>query len=161
MWPLVIVLQLLALEPPQPFELGQDTAQLTLITPGEADLLRRVSAVVADPAENLLLRLGRVESDEEPGASWEVYVASADPGDCDNVPALAGILSLYGAMPGAEFVLPLDLALAAGKPIGIRLLFKPVSGLVVNGQPVPASVRSTVRIGAISLETEGPDRPGP
>ena len=161
MWPLVIMLQILALAPPQPFELGQDTTQLTLITPGEAGLLRRVSAIVADPAENLLLRLGRVASDEEPGASWEVYVASSDPGDCDNVPALAGILSLYGAMPEAEFVLPLDLALAAGKPVGIKLLFKPVSGLVVDGEPVPVRVRSTVRIGAISLETEGPGRPEP
>lgn len=154
MLPLVMMLQILAVDLPHPLELGQDATEITLIAPADAGLLRRLITVAGDPSENLVLRLHRVEADEVPKVSWEVYVASSDPLDCDNVPELAGILSLYGALPGAAFVLPLDAALLATQPIGLKVIFRPTSGLIVDGEPVPPNVRTTVRIGDISLETE-------
>ncbi len=155
MWSLIVTLQILAVDLPRPLELGQDAAEITLIAPGDADARRRVTTIAADPAENLVLHLHNVEADEEPEVSWEVYVASSDKADCDNVPALAGILSLYGAPPSAEFVFPLDSAVVAGEPVGLKVIFRPISGLVVDGEAVPPTVRTSVWIGGISLETEG------
>ena len=155
MWPLIVMAQILVVDVPRPIELGQDAAEITLVAADDADVRRRVSTIAADPAENLVLRLRSVEADEVPEVSWEIYVASSDKADRDNVPALAGILSLYGAPPSAEFAFPLDAAVVAGEPVGLKVIFRPISGLVVNGEPVPPTVRSTVRIGGISLETEG------
>jgi len=155
MWPFIVMAQILVVDLPRPLELGQDAVEITLIAPCDADARRRVSTIAADPEENLVLRLRSVEADEEQDVSWEVYVASSDKADCDNVPALAGILSLYGAPPSAEFVFPLDAAVVAGEPVGLKVIFKPISGLVVDGEPVPPTVRTSVRIGGISLETEG------
>jgi hypothetical protein len=146
--------QVLVADLSRPLELGQDEAEITLVAPDDAEGRRRVEAIAADPRENLVLRLRDVEADEEPGVSWEVYVASSDETDRDNVPALAGILSLYGAPPDAEFVVPLDAALLAGEPVGLRIIFRPTSGLVVDGEAVPPTVRTEVRIGGIGLETE-------
>lgn len=155
MWPLILAAQILAAELPHPLELGQDAVEITLIAPGDTDVRRRVGIIAADPAENLVLHLRSVEADEDPEASWEVYVASSDAADRDNVPALAGILSLYGAPPSAEFVFPLDAAVIAGEPVGLKVIFRPISGVVVDGEPVPPTVRTPVRIGSISLKTEG------
>jgi hypothetical protein len=154
MWPLILLAPLLAVDLPRPLELGQDAVEVTLIEPGDADARRRVSAIASDPEENLVLRLRGVEADEDPGASWEIYVASSDEADGDNVPALAGILSLYGAPPSAAFVFPLDTAVVTGKPVGLKVIFRPTSGIVVDGEPVPPTVRTSVRIGSIRLETE-------
>lgn len=155
MWTLIVAVQILAVDLPRPLELGQDSSEITLIAAGDADMSRRVSTIATDPAENLVLLLHNVEADEKPEVSWEVYVASSDKMDCDNVPALAGILSLYGALPSAEFVFPLDSAVVAGKPVGLKIIFRPISGLEVDGDPVSPTVRTSVRIGAISLESEG------
>jgi hypothetical protein len=158
MWPwivpLIVGVRILTVDLPLPVELGQDAAAVTLIGPNDADGLRRMSTIVADPAENLVLRLQGVEADQAPGVSWEVYVASSEETDCDNVPALVGILSFYGAPPGSEFVFPLDAAIAAGEPVGLKIIFKPTSGVEVDGVPVPPIVRTPARIGGITLETE-------
>lgn len=154
MWPLIVAVQILAVDLPHPLELGQDAVEITLIASDDVDLGRRVNSIAADPKQNLVLHLRSVEADEKPEVSWEVYVASSDKADCDNVPALAGILSLYGAPPNAEFVFPLDPAVVAGEPVGLKVIFRPTSGLVVDGEPVPPTVRTSVRIGGISIETE-------
>ncbi len=154
MWPLIAMAQILAVDLPRPLELGQDAAEITLIAPGDTEVRRRVSTIVADPAENLVLQLHSVEADEEPKVSWEVYVASSDEADCGNAPALAGLLSLYGMPRGADFVFPLDSAIVAGEPVGLKVIFRPISGLEVDGEPVPPTFRATVWIGGISLASE-------
>lgn len=154
MWLLILVAQTLVVDLPRSVELGKDAVEITLIEPSDAEARQRLSSIAADPAENLVLHLRGVEADEEPGASWEIYVASSDEADCDNVPALAGILSLYGAPPSAAFVFPLDAAIDASKPVGLKVIFRPTSGLVVEGEPIPPTIRASVRIGSIGLETE-------
>lgn len=155
MWPLIVMAQILVVDLPHPLELGQDATEIMLIAPGDTVLSRQVRTIAADPAENLVLHLHSVEADKEPEVSWEVYVASSDEADSDNVPALVGILSLFGAPPSAEFLFPLDAAVIAGNPVGLKVVFRPISGIEVDGKPVPPIVRSPVRIGGISLETEG------
>ena len=154
MWLFIVMVQLLAVDLASPLELGQEEAEITLIAPDDADARRRVSAIAADPRQNLVLRLSNVEADERPQVSWKVFVASSGEEDRDDVPVLAGILSLYGMPPGAEFVFPLDPAVAAD-PAGLKVIFRPTSGLEVDGETVPPTVRTSVRIGAISLEAEG------
>ena len=155
MWPLIVMAQILVADLPRPLELGQGAAEITLIAPGDTILRRQVRTIAADPAENLVLHLHSVEADKELEVSWEVYVASSDEADSNNVPALVGILSLFGAPPSAEFVFPLDAAVIAGEPVGLKIVFRPISGLEVDRKLIPPIVNSPVRIGGISLETEG------
>ncbi len=155
MWPLLIVMaQILVVDLPRPLELGQDAAEITLIAPGDTVLRQQVGTIAADPEENLVLHLHSVEADKEPEVSWEVYVASSDEADSDNAPALVGLLSLFGVPSSAEFVFPLDVAFIASEPVGLKIVFRPISGLEVDGEPVPPIVSGPVRIGGISLETE-------
>lgn len=155
MWYLILAVEILAIDLLRPLELGSEAVEITLISPDDDNLRRQVSAIAADPDENLVLRLRSVETGAESQVSWEVYVASSDNADCDNIPALAGILSSYGAQPIAEFVFPLDSPVVVGEPVGLKVIFKPISGLVLDGKPIPPTVQTSVRIGAISLETEG------
>lgn len=152
MWLLTALIQLLVVDLPQPLVLGPGETEITLIAAGDTDLRRRVTAVAADPARNLVLRLRGVEADADPGVSWVVYVASADPADAEQAPVLAGILSLYGAPPSAEFVLPLDTAVVEGDPAGLRIVFRPISGLEVEGESAPPEVLAPVRISGVHLE---------
>lgn len=154
MWTLILAAEFLAIELQRPLELGADAVEITLVSPDDVDLRRQVSSIAADPAENLVLRLSSVEADGAPGVSWEVYLASSDDSDCDNVPSLVGIFSPYGVQPDAEFVFALDPALVVGEPVGVKVIFRPVSGLEEEGEPVPPTVRGTIRIGGISLETD-------
>jgi hypothetical protein len=154
MWLLIALIQLLVVDLPHPLVLGQDAVEITLIAPGDTDLRRQMAAVAADSTRNLVLRLHGVEADGDPGVSWAVYVASADPADSDNIPTLAGILSLYGAPPSAELVVPLDTAVLVGKPAGLKVVFRPISGLEVDDDSVPPKVLASVRVAGIRLETD-------
>ena len=154
MWPLIVAAQILVVDLPHPLELGRGAAEITLIEAQQTDLRRQVNTIAKDSEQNLVLRLASVEADETPNVSWEVYVASSDTEDCDNVPALAGILSLYGTQPSTEYVFPLGPAIVASQPIGLKIIFKPISGLEVADERAQPAVQNSVRVGAISLETE-------
>ena len=54
----------------------------------------------------------------------------------------------------AEFLFVLDNAIAAAGKKDLQVRFVPTSGVVVEGQPQTAEVRSNVTIGEISLAIE-------
>ena len=154
MWPLILAAEILAIELQQPLELGEDSVEITLISPDDADLQRQVVGIAADPDENLVLRLSSIESDVASSVSWEVHLAPLENSDCGKNSTLVGMLSPFGVQPDAEFVFALDPPSIVREPVGLKVIFRPVSGLEEEGKPVPPTVRGTMRIGAISLETD-------
>ena len=70
-------------------------------------------------------------------------------------PYLVGVVSLFdrGNEP-AEFVFVLDNAITAAGKKDLQVRFVPTSGVVVEGRPQTAEVRSNVTIGEISLGLE-------
>jgi hypothetical protein len=154
MWPLIVMTVIVTFDLAYPVELGQGRTEITLISRSDDSMRPQFKNIVNDPEENVVLRLSNVEADEEPGSSWEVYVASSEKEECGATPTLIGMLSLYGAPTSADFVFPLDEAIAGGDYIGLKVIFKPTSGIVVEGNAEPAKVRTAVRIGKISLETD-------
>ena len=154
MWTLIIAAEILAIDLFQPLELIEEPVEITLISPDDADLQRQVSRVSADPSENLVLRLSSVEADEASGVSWEVHLVSVQNADCRERSVLIGVLSPFGVRSDTEFAFSLASAVGAGSPSGLKLIFRPVSGIEKDGEPVPPTVRGTMRIGGILLESE-------
>lgn len=150
---------LVAADLPQPFELGPVPSSITLVAPGDAELRRRVQQVVSDPGENLVLRLGELAAEADPGVSWEVHATPAVVAPETGPGSLVGVLALYGAGPDAEFVFVLDAALAADACGGVHIVFVPVSGLDSEDAAAPVVVRSRVTVGTIRLEAEEPAPP--
>ena len=103
----------------------------------------------------MVLVLKGVEAESPPQVSWEVHVepAGATPGAQGTY--LVGVFSLFDReREPAEFLFVLDNAIAAAGKKGLQVRFVPISGVVVEGQPQPAEVRSQVTIGEISLGLE-------
>jgi hypothetical protein len=127
------------------------------LPPGDASLHRRVTQVASDPARNLVLRLGSIESAGEPGVSWEVHVTSPQSSGADTSSTLVGVISLYGLSENSEFSFALDTAITGAGREGLDIVFTPVSGIEMDGRPVPPRVLHPVRIGAICLVSERAD----
>jgi hypothetical protein len=144
--------------------LGGAVVALPLSVPRDPQAVRRLAAAAHDAKRSVILRIGCVQSDRPPGAAWEVYVglpAGARP-RADS-PYFVGNIALYGegvkTQSGAlaEFVFPLDRAIAASADAGsLAVTFVPSSGVEKDGRPVPAEVAATVRIGKVELLLEGP-----
>ncbi len=150
------MVQVLAVDLPQPLELGAEPTEITLIAAADTELRRRIRVIAADPAQDLLLRVTQVDAEEPPQVSWEVHVDSADHADHTGTPVLAGVLSLYGAPASAEFVFPLDRAVLTARPVGLKVVFRPTTGLASDGEDLAHKIAAPVRIGAISIEAGAP-----
>jgi hypothetical protein len=150
---LIFQLQLLfALSPAQPVVLGQDPVTLPLVSLKDKAHSRRMFEAAASPEQNVVLVLKGITAETQPGVSWEVHVEPAGAAPSTPGPCLVGIISLFdhGSEP-AEFVLVLDDAIAAAGKKDLQLRFVPTSGVVVEGKPQPAEVRSRVTIGKIEV----------
>lgn len=160
MWPWIQWELISTLLLAQPVVLSNEAVTIPLISREDTALGKRLSDIARDPTQNVVLVLKGVEADAPPEASWEICVGPADTKRCAQSPYFVGILSLYGQgirseggknYRPAEFVFPLDRAIAAAGAENLQATFVPTSGVVVEGRPLPAKVRSNVRIGEISL----------
>jgi hypothetical protein len=144
----------------QPAVLGAEPLALPL-PPLEDRMLRdRLCDAVRSPSENVVLVLEDVEAETRPEASWEVYVGPMDAATDPEGPYLVGVVSLFDQgilseerqnREPAEFLFVLDRAIAAAGNEDLQVTFIPTAGVVVDGQPQPVDVRSTVTIGQMSL----------
>jgi hypothetical protein len=131
-----------------------------LTTPEDRATAERLKAIAESETESVLLQLKCVQSDRPPGAIWEVYVGlPADAKPNAESPYFVGIVALFGdgikseakQHEFAEFVYPLDRAISAAEGSGLQATFVPSSGVVVDGRPQPAEVKSPVRIAEVNL----------
>ena len=118
-------------------------------------LNKRLVEAARSPTQNVVLVLKGIEAKAPPEVSWEVYVEPAGATLEAQGPYLVGVFSLFdrGREP-AEFLFVLDNAIAAAGKKDLQVRFVPTSGVVVEGQPQTAEVRSNVTIGEISLAIE-------
>jgi hypothetical protein len=147
----------------QPVVLSKEPLTLPLVSREDKTLSKRLFEVARSPAQNVVLVLKRVEAEARPEVSWEVYVEPAGTTLDAQGPYLVGVFSLFdrGIMSEgqqnrepAEFLFVLDNAIAAAGKRDLQVRFVPTSGVVVEGQPQTAEVRSNVTIGEISLAIE-------
>lgn len=158
------------LESVEPVVLGKETLSLPLVSRENRDMNKQLTDIARSPSQNVVLVLSGVEAEVPPGASWEVYVGPAAPRRGAKGPTLVGIVSLFGQgvrsgghkeFKPAEFVFPLDRAIAGARSQDLQVTFVPTSGVVVDGRPQPPEIRANVTIGSISLavQTAQPQRP--
>jgi hypothetical protein len=147
----------------QPVVLSKEPLTLPLVSREEKTLSNRLFEVARSPAHNVILVLKGVETEARPGVSWEVYVEPVGTTQDAQSPYLVGVFSLFdrGIMSEgqqnrepAEFLFVLDKAISAAGKRDLQVRFVPTSGVVVEGQPQTAEVRSNVTIGDISLAIE-------
>ena len=147
----------------QPVVLSKEPLTLPLVSREDKTLSKRLFEVARSPTQNAVLVLRGVEAEARPEASWEVYVEPAGTTSDAQGPYLVGVVSLFdrGIMSEgqqnrepAEFLFVLDNAIVAAGKRDLQVRFVPTSGVVVNGQPQTAKVRSNVTIGEISLAIE-------
>jgi hypothetical protein len=162
LWHLLQLELVFALLLQQPVVLGKGPAIVPMLTAAGSKLPNRVLEAARAPAENVLLVLKGIEAKARPEVSWEVYVEPAGTPVGEQATSLVGVVSLFGQERGsAEFVFAIDKALVAAGGKGLQVRFVPTSGVVIEGAPQAATVRSPVTIGEISLaiETAKPERP--
>jgi len=144
--------------------LGGAVVTLPLTAAREPLTARRLATIAHDESRSVILRLSCVQSDRPPGAVWEVYVglAAGEKPRADS-PFFVGNVALFGdgvktqSKTFAEFVFPLDRAIAASQDAGsLTVTFVPSSGVEKDGRPVPAKIAATVRIGRVDLLLDGP-----
>jgi hypothetical protein len=147
----------------QPVVLGKEPLTLPLVSREDKTLSNRLFEAVRSRAHNVVLVLKGVEAEARPEVSWEVYVEPAGTKLDAQGPYLVGVLSLFdrGIMSErqhnrepAEFMFVLDNAIAAAGKRDLQVRFVPTSGVVVEGQPQTAEIRSNVTIGEINLAIE-------
>jgi hypothetical protein len=146
--------------PGPPVELQGEAVSVPLELAG---IRGKVAEVLASKADVLLLDLAGVEAEKQPGVSWAVYVGARNDVEAGvKGPAYVGTLALFGSgvrsekhheFKPAHFVYPLNRALQAairGNAERVQVMFVPL-GLVVDGKPTRAEVKSPVHIGKMSL----------
>ena len=128
---------------------------LPLVSREDKTLSKRIFEAARSPAQNVVLVLKGVEAKARPEGSWEVHVEPAGVTLDAEGPYLVGVVSLFdrGREP-AEFLFVLDNAIVAAGKADLQLRFVPTSGVVVEGKPQAAEVRTSVTIGEISLAIE-------
>ncbi|HET9475255.1 MAG TPA: hypothetical protein VFO82_15250 [Steroidobacteraceae bacterium] len=143
----------------QPVVLGKAPVTLPLLSREDQALNRRISEAARSPAQNVVLVLKGIEAQSRPEVSWEVHVEPAGAIPDAQGPHLVGVFSLFnsGRDPG-EFLFVVDNAIAAAGKKDLQVRFVPISGVVVDGKPLPTEVRANVTIGAISLALESAPR---
>ena len=169
MWLLAALELIRTLSLAQPVVLGEEPVTVPLVSRDKA-LSQRLFDVARSPDQNVVLVLKSVEADERPEASWEVYVEPSGARMDTRDSCLVGVLALFDRgvkaqnHEPAEFLFVLDHAITAAGKKDLQLRFVPTSGVVVEGRPQRAEVRSRVKIGTIRLAIESrqqktPDRP--
>lgn len=146
----------------KPFTLSKRAVTVPLYSDAADDstVRARLTEVARARGQTAVLQVKGVEANAEPGAVWEVYVGPAGFEPKADGPYFVGMLGLFGAgiktrrqhYQLAEFVYPIDKAIsAAGDAAKLQVTFVPVSGVVVNGRPQPAQVRTDVTIAEINI----------
>lgn len=160
---LLLQLQLVfALVPTQPVVLGKGPAIVPMLTAEGSKLPSRVLEAARAPAENVLLVLKGVDAQKPPEVSWEVYVEPAGTPVGAQGASLVGVISLFGReREPAEFAFAIDKAIVAAGTKGLQVRFVPTSGVVVDGEPQAATVRSIATVSEISLAIETANRARP
>jgi len=147
---------------PKPFPLSKVPVNVLLYGEGADSKMMagRLLEVARAPAQTAVLQVKGVEANADPGVAWEVYVG---PGGLKPDPAgphFVGVLGLFGAgiktrrdhYHPAEFVYPIDKAISAsGDPSRLQVVFVPISGVEVQGRPLPPQVRAEVTVAEISI----------
>ena len=140
----------------QPVVLGNEPTVVPLLNRDRGDLRDRILQAASSPTQNVLLVLNGVQADERPEASWEVHVEPA--GNVEQRNSLVGVVSLFGREQGpGKFVFAIDQSIHAAAKKGLQVRFVPTSGIVIEGAPQAANVRSTVTIGEVSVVIETPE----
>lgn len=139
----------------RPVVLGNEPVTLPLVSRDDNALRKRIFEATRSPAQNVVLVLKGLEAKARPEVSWEVYVEPPGATPDARGPYLVGVVSLFdwGHQP-VEFLFVLDNAIAAAGRNDLQVRFVPISGVVVEGQPQTAEVRSNVTIGEIGLAIE-------
>jgi len=145
----------------RPFMLRDRPVRLPLVPPEQRNMLPRL-AEAARGGGNLALRVAGIEADAQPGISWEVHVGPS--GFTPGPASFVGIFALFGAglktrrnhYHPADFVFPLNKALANGDPARMEVQFVPVSGLAEPAGRERLAVRSSVSVGEVSVVVDAP-----
>jgi hypothetical protein len=147
----------------QPVVLSKEPLTVPLVSREHKTLSKRLFEAAHSPSQNVVLVLKRVEAETRPEATWEVYVEPAGATPAAEGPYLVGVMTLFdlgiksegqqGREP-AEFLFALDKAIATAGKTALQVRFVPTSGVVVEGRPQKADVRSHVTIGEIGLAIE-------
>lgn len=143
----------------QPVVLGQEPTIVPMVPLEGSKTRNRVLEAARAPTQNVLLVLKGLKADVRPEVSWEVHVEPAGVSVGARGTSLVGVVSLFGREhESADFVFAIDNAITAAGDKGVQLRFVPTSGVVVEGAPQAAKVRSTVTIGEVSLAIETANR---
>lgn len=137
----------------QPAQLGGGPVTIPLAALDDEQVAHRVFEAARSPAQNVVLILKGVKTQAAPGASWEVHVEPTGAKPDDQARNLVGVISLYDPSPG-QFFFVIDPVINAAGEKNLQVRFVPTSGLVVDGKPQPAELRSRVIIGEIALAIE-------
>jgi tyrosinase len=145
----------------KPFWLTRRPTTFPLYGQGGDDkaLGSRLAELARTPGESAVLQLKGVEAKMAPGASWQVYVGPPGMTPDARSPHFVGVLGMFaGGLPRSEhyhpgeFVYPIDKAVSAsGDPAKLQVLFVPISGVEVQGRPLPAEVRADVAIAEVNI----------
>lgn len=153
---------------PKPWVLAAEPLRLPLIRREDLELRKRALTIAQNPRETLLLELKGVEADRQPGIIWEVYVGlppNAPPQP--ESPHYVGNIALFSTgirsekhhnYKPAEFVFPLDRAVAASAEGALDVTFVPSTGFVTRGRAPKPQPQAPVRIGEATLTVETDDR---
>lgn len=156
---------------PRRFILSRQPVTLPLYDKGvdAKSLGARLTELARSPEQNAVLRLRGVEAKESPGASWQVFLGPPGVKPDSAGPHFIGVVGMFsGGLPRAEhyhpgeFAFPIDRAVAASSdPSNLQLLFVPISGIEVRGQPVPPQVRTDVSVAEVDIvvDVAGPQPP--
>jgi hypothetical protein len=149
--------------PIPPVELGAQPASFPMELKG---VRGRLAPLLKSKTDSLYLELDEVLADTQPGVTWAVFVGLPEgaPPSAKS-PHFVGQLGLFGAGvrdephhggEGAHFSFPISRALRAAGPKGLDLVsvrLVPL-GMYRDGKPVTPEVKSTVRIGRVSVWVE-------
>jgi hypothetical protein len=147
--------------PAGPLILGRSEVSLQLTAQGDRAMAQRLKTIVRSGTGTVVLQLKCVQADRAPGAMWEVYVglpANTEP--IPESPYFVGNVAMFGdgvksesaGKPFAEFIFPLNRAIAAAADVStLTVTFVPSSGVVAVGHPTAPTVMASVRIGKIDL----------
>jgi hypothetical protein len=154
--------------PARPLVLGKRAVSLPLTAPGDRATAQRLASIARSGTETVILHLNCVQADRQPGATWEVYVGlPAGTKPSGESPHFVGNVALFGdgvkseaQEPFAEFIFPLDRAIAASPDASaLTVTFVPSSGVVgADGRLAPADVKAPVRIGEMKLLLDKPQQ---
>jgi hypothetical protein len=174
----ILILQVLIHWPGPPVELGEKEVSVPIdIT----QIREKAPALLKSQNESLVLELGEVTAEKEPGVVWEVYLG-LPPGAAANTesPNFVGTVALFstgirshthGEFKPAHFTFPINKALDVtlrSKEEKPQLTFVP-SGPLMEGKRQLLKMQAPIHIGSVNIsvakkdeeKAETPKRPEP